>query len=97
MNEYPLDPTFGKNLTPRRLEQEVSAQKNSQEQSTEKVSFKKVLEGVVEKAAGSPGIRKDLVAKYKVSLADGTYEVKAQELAKKMIQKIRENKTRNII
>ena len=97
MNEYPLDPTFGKNLTPRRLEQEVSAQMNSQNQSTEKVSFKKVLEGVVEKAAGSPEIRQDLVTKYKVSLADGTYEVKAQELAEKMIQKIRENKTRNII
>lgn len=97
MNENPLDPTFGKNLTPRRLEQGVSPQKNSHNQSTEKVSFKKVLEGVVEKAAGTPEIRKDLVTKYKVSLADGTYEVKAQELAEKMIQKIRENKTRNIV
>jgi len=38
-----------------------------------------------------------MVNKYKDSLANGTYEVKAQELAEKIIQKIREDKTREII
>lgn len=97
MNKYPLDPTSGKNLTPRRLDPEASAKKNSQIQLAEKVSFKKVLKGVVDKAAGSTEIRHELVTRYKASLADGTYEVKANELAEKMIQKIRENKTRNIV
>jgi anti-sigma28 factor (negative regulator of flagellin synthesis) len=38
-----------------------------------------------------------MVNKYKSSLANGTYEIKAEELAEKMIQKIREDKTRGII
>ncbi len=97
MNEYHLDSTSGKNLTPRRLEQEVSSNKKSETRPAQNVSFQKVLKSAVDKAAGSPEIRKDLVNKYKASLANGTYEVKAQELAEKMIQKIRESKTRGII
>ncbi len=97
MNEFYLDPASGKNLTSRRLEQEVPSKKNSENQPTQKVSFKEILKSVAGKTQGSPEIRQDLVDKYKVSLANGTYEVKAQELAEKMIQKIRENKTREII
>ena len=97
MNEYYLDPTSGKNLTPRRLEQEAPANKKAATRPAQSGSFQKVLKSAVDKAAGSPEIRKDLVNKYKASLANGTYEVKAQELAEKMIQKIRENKTREII
>lgn len=97
MNEYHLDSTSGKNLTPRRLEQEVPSNRKSETQPAQNVSFQKVLKSAVDKAAGSPEIRKDLVNKYKASLANGTYEVKAQELAEKMIQKIRESKTRGII
>ncbi|MEE9498322.1 MAG: flagellar biosynthesis anti-sigma factor FlgM, partial [Nitrospinaceae bacterium] len=66
-------------------------------QPTQKVSFQEILKSVAGKTQGSPKIRQDLVDKYKVSLANGTYEVKAQELAEKMIQKIREDKTREII
>ena len=97
MNDYPLDPTSGKNLTPKRLEPEASVKKKTKIQPAEKIYFKNVLKGAVDKAESSPEIRHELVSRYKVSLADGTYEVKAQELAEKMIQKIRENKTRNII
>ena len=82
---------------PRQLEREVSSGKKPESRPTQNVSFQKVLESVVDKATGSAEIRQDLVNKYKVSLADGTYEVKAQELAEKMIQKIRESKTRGII
>ncbi len=97
MNEFYLDSTSGKNLTPRRLEQEVPSKKNSENRPTQNASFQEVLKNVADKTEGSPEIRQDLVNKYKVSLANGTYEVKAQELAEKMIQKIRENKTREII
>jgi anti-sigma28 factor (negative regulator of flagellin synthesis) len=97
MNEFYLDSTSGKNLTPKRLEQDASAKKISENQPTRKVSFQEVLKGVVDKTEASTKIRQDMVDKYKVSLANGTYEVKAQELAEKMIQKIREDKTREII
>ena len=97
MNEFYLDSTSGKNLTPRRLEQEVPSKKTSENRPDPKMSFQEVLKSLVDKTGGSPEIREDLINKYKVSLANGTYEVKAQELAEKMIQKIRENKTREII
>ncbi len=97
MNEFYLDSTSGKNLTPRRLEQEVPSKKTPENRPAQKASFQEVLKSVVDKTGGSPEIREDLINKYKASLANGTYEVKAQELAEKMIQKIRENKTREII
>jgi len=96
MNESYLDPTSGKNLTPKRLKQDASLKKNLENQPVQKVTFQEVLKSVVDKTEGAPKIRQDMVDKYKVSLADGTYEVKAQELAEKMIQKIRENKARQI-
>ncbi len=37
-------------------------------------------------------IRRDLVQKFKAVLANGTYEVKADEIADKIVQKIREQK-----
>ena len=97
MNEFYLNSTPGKNLTPPRVEPQGSPKKNSGATSPTKASFKEVLKGV---AAGNPSateIRKDIVEKYKTSLAEGTYEVKAEELAEKMIQKIRDNKKRAII
>ena len=97
MNEYPVDPPSGKKLTPRRLKPEVPSGKTQGPRPTQNVSFHKILEDAVDKTAGSSEVRRDLVNKYKLSLADGTYEVKAQELAEKMIQKIRESKTRGII
>ncbi len=97
MNEFYLDSTSGKNLAPKRLEQDASSKKTLKTDPTEKVSFQEVLKSVVDKTKGPPKIRQDMVNKYKISLANGTYEVKAQELAEKMIQKIREDKTREII
>jgi anti-sigma28 factor (negative regulator of flagellin synthesis) len=99
MNEFYLDTTSGKHLTPKRMEreQDLSAKKVTENQPAQKVSFQEVLKGVVDKTEASPKIRQDMVNKYKASLANGTYEVKAQELAEKMIQKIREDKTRKII
>ena len=97
MNNFYLDPTSGKILMPKKLEQDASSNKILKSQAGQKASFQEVLKSVTAKVEGSPKIRQDMVNKYKVSLANGTYEVKAQELAEKMIQKIREDKTREII
>jgi anti-sigma28 factor (negative regulator of flagellin synthesis) len=97
MNEFNLNPPSGKNLTPQRLEREFSSNKKTENRPAQNVSFKKVFKSVVDKAEGSSKVRQDLVNKYKGSLENGTYEVKAQELAEKIIQKIREGKTRGII
>ena len=96
MNEYSLDSTSGKKPTPSRLDREVSSNKKSVNQPDPKISFQKVLKDAAVEAAASPEIRQGLVQKYRISLANGTYEVKAEELAEKMIQKIRESKTRGI-
>ena len=97
MNEFYLDPTSGKDLASKRLDQGSSSKKRLENQSAEKASFQDVLKSAVNKAEVPSKIRQDVVDKYKSSLANGTYEVKAEELAEKMIQKIREDKTRWII
>ena len=97
MNEFYLDPTSGKNLKPKQLGQNASSKKSQESPPGQKVSFQEVLKSAVDKTEGSPKIRQDMVNEYKVSLANGTYKVKAQELAEKMIQKISEDKSREII
>lgn len=42
--------------------------------------------------AGSTDIRKSLVSKFRRELESGSYSVKSNEIAEKMIQKIREDK-----
>ena len=37
-------------------------------------------------------VRYELIKKYKTVLSEGTYKIKSDELADKMIQKIKENK-----
>jgi anti-sigma28 factor (negative regulator of flagellin synthesis) len=39
-------------------------------------------------------VRYDLIKKYKTVLSNGTYKIKSDELADKMIQKIKENKNK---
>jgi flagellar biosynthesis anti-sigma factor FlgM len=43
-------------------------------------------------ASNTGDIRRDLVQKFKTVLANGSYEVKADEIADKIVQKIREQK-----
>lgn len=49
------------------------------------------------KAKASGEIRQQLVSKFREILENGTYQVKANEIADKMVQKIREQKNRMII
>ena len=37
-------------------------------------------------------MRTDLIKKYRKILADGTYQIKSEELADKIVQKVKENK-----
>jgi anti-sigma28 factor (negative regulator of flagellin synthesis) len=38
-------------------------------------------------------VRYDLVKKYRENLADGSYQIKSDELAEKIVQKVKENKS----
>lgn len=49
------------------------------------------------KLAHTSEVRKELVSKFRDFLEKGSYQVKADEIADKMVQKIRENKNRLII
>jgi len=48
-------------------------------------------------AKASGNIREDLVSQFREILEQGTYQVKADEIAKKMVQKIQEGKDQTII
>ena len=49
-------------------------------------------EPLVDKKGIASDIRFDLVKKYREVLADGSYQVKSDELAEKIVQKVKENK-----
>lgn len=50
------------------------------------------------KTTGKPGgVRQQLVGKFRDVLEKGTYRIKANEIADKMVQKIQEQKDRTII
>ena len=97
MNELYLNPSSGKNLASSRVDKKNSASKTQESTSAPSESFKEVLKSVAQKSERASGIRQDLVEQYKATLANGTYEIKARELAEKMVQKIRDDKTRTII
>jgi len=97
MNELYLNPSSGKNLTSSRVDKKNSASKTEESARAPSESFKEVLKSVAQKSEGAAKIRQDLVEQYKTILANGTYEIKARELAEKMVQKIRDDKTRTII
>ena len=81
----------------KRLHSKKTVASQMNDNSSQAPSFKEVLRSVAENRTKAGEIRQDLVHKFKQTLADGTYEVKGRELAEKMVQKIRENRTRTII
>ena len=50
---------------------------------------------LVDRKGIASDIRFDLVKKYREVLADGSYQVKSDELADKIVQKVKENKNAN--
>ena len=51
----------------------------------------KIKEGIVS------DVRYDLVKKYREILADGSYQIKSNELADKIVQKVKEGKSRILL
>ena len=63
---------------------------------TDRVSLSKSAKVPASKTSGGSEIRYELVNKYKAVLNKGGYRVKADEIAEKMVQKIRDNKGPNL-
>ena len=61
----------------------VSLSSNSKTDNSNKIKTKIVTD-----------VRYELIKKYRTILSDGTYKIKSDELADKMIQKIKENKNK---
>ncbi len=97
MEEIQLNSNPGSKAESARLNKKSTKTDRSGNASAPEISFDQVLKNEMNAPSAPPEIRHDLVAKVKATLANNSYEVKAQELADKMIQKIRENKTRFII
>lgn len=72
----------------------ASSEKTTKKSSTPPGKEDRVTLSKVSKAPASRSgeIRRDLVAKFKTVLQDGGYRIKADEIAEKMVQKIRDNK-----
>jgi len=61
-------------------------------QKKDRVTLSKTTQVPASKSSGGSEIRYDLINKYKAALRKGGYKVKADEIAEKMVQKIRDNK-----
>ncbi len=58
----------------------------------DKVSLSKASRTPSSRSGNSAEVRREIVEKFKSLLGDGQYQVKANEIADKMVQKIRDNK-----
>jgi len=78
----------------------LSTKKNKVEPQKDQVSLSqtsKVKASIQGPNRIASDMRYDLIKKYRDILDNGTYVVKAEELADKIVQKIRENKNRMVI
>ena len=68
---------------------------SGKENRSDRVSISKIYKGNSSTNGReiASDIRYDLVKKYREVLADGSYKVKSTELADKMVQKVKENKS----
>jgi len=66
----------------------------SKETMPDRISLSESYKGKssINKEAIVSDVRYDLVKKYREILADGSYQVKSDELADKIVQKVKENK-----
>ena len=78
----------------------LSTKKNKVETQKDQVSLSqtsKVKASIQGPSRIASDMRYDLIKKYRDILDNGTYVVKAEELADKIVQKIKENKNRMVI
>ena len=71
----------------------------SKESKPDKISLSESYKenSSIKKKAIVSDVRYDLVKKYREILADGSYQIKSDELADKIVQKVKENKSRVFI
>ena len=83
------------------VDQEYTIKTIKNDSSIAKKEFKSDRVSLSEAYKGKPSksgrdiasdVRYDLVKKYREILADGSYQVKSEELADKIVQKVKENK-----
>ena len=97
MNDFSIPPKLGKRSYVERsvsLSKSSSGKKDTQVPPDDRVTLS---QGPGKNRKPLPAeIRQDLVKKFRRDLEKGTYEVKAGEIADKIVQKIREEKDRII-
>ena len=96
-----LDPALKinqKNSVERELTKKLEKSDSStikKESRSDRVSLSKSYRGKpsTNRSGVVSDVRYELVKKYREILADGSYQVKSDELADKIVQKVKENKT----
>ncbi len=87
---YKVERKSGINPSPKTGKKQSQGKSSTLPQDNDKVSLSP--------ASRIPGqrrtseVRRDMVEKFKTVLGNGAYQIKADEIADKMVQKIRENK-----
>ena len=77
-----------------------NANSNSREETKpDRISLSESYKGKssINKKGIVSDVRYDLVKKYREILADGSYQIKSNELADKIVQKVKEGKTRILL
>ena len=71
-----------------------TSSKNSKETIPDRISLSESYKGKssINKKGVVSDVRYDLVKKYREILADGSYQIKSNELADKIVQKVKEGK-----
>ena len=71
----------------------------SKETTPDRISLSESYKGKssINKKAIVSDVRYDLVKKYREILADGSYQIKSDELADKIVQKVKEGKSRILL
>ena len=76
-----------------------ASSKTREENKPDRISLSESYKGKssINKKGIVSDVRYDLVKKYREILADGSYQIKSNELADKIVQKVKESKTRILL
>ena len=76
-----------------------NANSSSEETKPDRISLSESYKGKssINKKGIVSDVRYDLVKKYREILADGSYQIKSNELADKIVQKVKEGKSRILL
>lgn len=99
MNELNPTPKIDKRTHVNKSGVKVPAETKVKEENVpeDRVTLSKPSRDESEKAKNTSEVRYDLINKYRNYLGNGTYQVKADEIADKIVQKIRESKNHHLL